>query len=65
MGEAKRRKELGLPPKENKINSEQSNNLFYLLKNRIKRYPYIGVVTMAIGVLIFLVSGGLNTIWII
>lgn len=62
MGEARRRKELGLPPKENKIDSEQFNNVFYFLKNRINKYPYIGVVTMALGVLIFLVSGGLNTI---
>ncbi len=50
MGEAKRREELGLPPR-------QKNT-----KSRIKKYPYMGVATMALGAIIFLVSGGANSI---
>jgi len=30
--------------------------------SRIKKYPYMGVATMALGAIIFLVSGGANSI---
>ena len=65
MGEAKRREKLGLPPREKIIAIEESDRYFSWLpitKSRIKKYPYIGVVTMALGAIIFLVSGGANSI---
>ena len=33
-----------------------------ITKSRIKNYPYIGVATMSLGAIIFLVSGGANSI---
>jgi len=65
MGEAKRRKELDLPPrtKEDEINKyEHYFSLLSITKSRIKKYPYLGVATMALGAIIFLVSGGANSI---
>ena len=65
MGEAKRRKELGLAPRERKIEVDKSDRYFSwlpLTKSRIKKYPYMGVATMALGAIIFLVSGGANSI---
>ena len=64
MGEAKRREELGLPPRQKKIELNKSDRYLSWLpitKSRIKKYPYMGVVTMAIGAIIFLVSGGANS----
>ena len=65
MGEAKRREELGLPPRLEKFKSNESDRYFSWLpitKSRIKKYPYMGVATMALGAIIFLVSGGANSI---
>tara|TARA_B100000524_G_scaffold292531_1_gene167317 strand:- start:353 stop:553 length:201 start_codon:yes stop_codon:yes gene_type:complete len=65
MGEAKRRQELGIEPRKKKIDLEKSNRFISWLpitKTRIKKYPYMGVATMALGAIIFLVSGGFNTI---
>ena len=65
MGEAKRRKDLGIPPREKITNIDKSNRYISWLpitKTRIKKYPYMGVATMALGAIIFLVSGGFNTI---
>ena len=65
MGEAKRRKNLGLPPRQKKKIIDESDRFFSLLpitKSRIKKYPYIGVATMSLGAIIFLVSGGANSI---
>ena len=65
MGEAKRREELGLTPRQRKIEINKSDRYFSWLpitKSRIKKYPYMGVVTMALGAIIFLVSGGANSI---
>ena len=66
MGEAKRRKDLGLSPREKKINDIKKSDRFFsflpITKTTIKNYPYMGVVTMALGAIIFLVSGGFNTI---
>ena len=65
MGEAKRRKDLGILPKKNITNIDKSNwyiTLISITKARIKNYPYIGVATMALGAIIFLISGGLNSI---
>ena len=63
MGEAKRREDLGLPPRSKKLNkSDRYFSWLPITKSRIKRYPYMGVATMAIGAIIFLVSGGANSI---
>tara|TARA_Y100001978_G_scaffold24226_1_gene20533 strand:- start:115 stop:318 length:204 start_codon:yes stop_codon:yes gene_type:complete len=65
MGEARRRGKLGLPPREKKIKVDKSNKYFSWLpitKSTIKQYPYMGVATMALGLIIFLISGGGNSI---
>ncbi|MDC3145195.1 DUF2839 domain-containing protein [bacterium] len=65
MGEAKRREELGLLPRQKKVELNKSDRYLSWLpitKSRIKKYPYMGVVTMALGSIIFLVSGGANSI---
>jgi len=65
MGEAKRRAKLGLPPRQKNFALNKSDRYFSWLpitKSRIKRYPYMGVATMALGAIIFLVSGGANRI---
>ena len=65
MGEAKRRTELGITPRRNKFNKEESDRFISWLpitKTTIKNYPYMGVATMALGAIIFLISGGFNTI---
>ena len=65
MGEARRREELGLPPREKKIQVDKTDRYFSWLpitKSKIKKYPYMGVATMALGVIIFLISGGANSI---
>ena len=65
MGEAKRRKELGISPRKKIIDLEKSDRFVSWLpitKTRIKKYPYMGVATMTLGVIIFIVSGGLKTI---
>ena len=66
MGEAKRRKELKLPVTENKIQVDKSNRFFANFSNGyllFRKFPYIGVVTMIIGVTLFLASGGANIIY--
>tara|TARA_B100001029_G_scaffold167498_1_gene160743 strand:- start:7 stop:207 length:201 start_codon:yes stop_codon:yes gene_type:complete len=65
MGEAKRREELGLQTINKEVKPNKSDRYFSWLsitKSRIKKYPYIGVATMALGAIIFLVSGGANSI---
>ena len=65
MGEAKRRVELGLPPRSKKVELNKSDRYLSWLpitKSKIKKYPYMGAVTMALGTIIFLVSGGANSI---
>ena len=65
MGEAKRRKKLGLLPRQKQFEKNKSDRYFSWLpitKSRIKKYPYMGVATMALGAIIFLVSGGANSI---
>ena len=65
MGEAKRREELGLHPREKKIVVDNYDRYFSWLpitKSTIKKYPYVGVVTMLLGAIIFLVSGGGNSV---
>ena len=65
MGEAKRREELGLPPRKKFFELNKSDRYLSRLpitKSTIKKYPYMGVATMALGAIIFLVSGGANSI---
>ncbi len=65
MGEAKRRKVLGIPPRKKIVDLNKSDRYISWLpitRTSIKNYPYMGVVTMALGAIIFLVSGGFNTI---
>ena len=65
MGEAKRRRELDLPPRKKEDEINKYDHYFSWLpitKSRIKKYPYMGVATMALGAIIFLVSGGANSI---
>ena len=65
MGEAKRRKKLGIYPKFKNSNFNKSSQYLRWLsitKSTIRKYPYMGVVTMAMGVMIFLSSGGFNSI---
>ena len=65
MGEAKRREKLGLPYRQKKVEFNKSDRYiswFPITKSRIKKYPYMGVVTMALGAIIFLVSGGATSI---
>ena len=65
MGEAKRREDLGLPPRQKKVELNISDRYLSWLpitKSRIKKYPYLGVATMALGAMIFLASGGANIV---
>ena len=65
MGEAKRRKELSVPPRRKNVAQNNSDRYFSWLlinKSMFKKYPYMGVATMALGAIIFLVSGGANSI---
>ena len=65
MGEAKRREELGLPPRQKKLEIYKSDRYFSWLpitKSRVKKYPYVGVATMVLGAIIFLVSGGAKSV---
>ena len=65
MGEAKRREELGMLPRQKKAEIDKSDRYpswLSITKSRIKNYPYMGVATMALGAIIFLVSGGANII---
>ena len=51
------------PRQKNELNkSDRYFSWLPITKSRIKKYPYMGVVTMALGAIIFLVSGGANSI---
>ena len=59
MGEAKRRKDLGIPPRLKIIQRDQSERLISWLpitKKQISKYPYAAPVTMAIGLILLLVD---------
>ena len=56
MGEAKRREELGLPPRQKVVEINKSDRYFSWLpitKSKIKKYPYMGLASKALGVMIF------------
>ena len=52
MGEAKRREELGLPPREKKIVKNESMNKLNRILNKYPYFPYILGITLLI-ILIF------------
>ena len=59
MGEAKRRKDLGIPPRPKKIQKDQSERIISWLpvtKRQLSKYPYAAPVTMAIGLILLLVD---------
>tara|TARA_Y100001933_G_scaffold245395_1_gene276144 strand:+ start:163 stop:360 length:198 start_codon:yes stop_codon:yes gene_type:complete len=59
MGEAKRRKKLGLPPRHDvKLikNSDKYVSWLPLTKTQMSKYPYAPVATMAIGLFLLLVD---------
>ena len=59
MGEAKRRKDLGIPPRLKKIQKDQSERFISFLpitKKQLSKYPYAAPVTMAIGLILLLVD---------
>ena len=59
MGEAKRRKDLGIPPRLKKNQKDQSERLISWLpitKIQVSKYPYAAPVTMAIGLILLLVD---------
>ena len=60
MGEAKRRKKLGIPPRERKKIDTTIKDRFIpwlpITKSQISKYPYAPVATMAIGLILLLVD---------
>ena len=59
MGEAKRRKELGIPPRVRTSQNVQSERLISWLpisKKQMSKFPYAAPVTMAIGLILLLVD---------
>ena len=59
MGEAKRRKDLGIPPRLKIKQKDQSERLISwlpIIKKQISKYPYAAPVTMAIGLILLLVD---------
>ena len=60
MGEAKRRKELGIPPREKKLSDTIKKDRYVswlpLTKTQMSKYPYAPVATMALGLILLLVD---------
>jgi len=56
MGEAKRRKNLGIPPRLKKDQSERFISWLPFTKKQFSKYPYAAPVTMAIGLILLLVD---------
>ena len=59
MGEANRRKELGLLPRNKKYLNNKTDTLFSWLtisKKQISKYPYVAPITMAIGFILLLID---------
>jgi len=59
MGEAKRRKDLGIQPRLKKNKKDQSERIISWLpitKKQVSKYPYAAPVTMAIGLILLLVD---------
>tara|TARA_Y100001978_G_scaffold185312_1_gene184250 strand:+ start:3154 stop:3339 length:186 start_codon:yes stop_codon:yes gene_type:complete len=58
MGEAKRRKKLGIPPREKKMSKEKSINGNFLSKS-LRKYPYLPYI-IGFSVLIILIIDLIN-----
>ena len=60
MGEAKRRKELGIPPRDKKLQDTTQEDRYIpwlpLTKTQMSKYPYAPVATMALGLILLLVD---------
>ena len=59
MGEAKRRKDLGIPPRlkiNQRYQSERLISWLPITKKQISKYPYAAPVTIAIGLILLLVD---------
>ena len=59
MGEAKRRKELGIPPRDKNLKDTKEDkyiNWLPLTKTQMSKYPYAPVATMALGLILLLVD---------
>ena len=59
MGEAKRRKELGIPPRKKQLIDTKTDRYISwlpLTKTQVSKYPYAPVATMAIGLIFLLVD---------
>tara|TARA_Y100001933_G_scaffold176757_1_gene175287 strand:- start:553 stop:759 length:207 start_codon:yes stop_codon:yes gene_type:complete len=60
MGEAKRRKELGVPPRDKKLKDTSIKDRYIkwlpLTKTQMSRYPYAPVATMALGLILLLID---------
>ena len=56
MGEAKRREELGLPPRERKKESLKSKNKINQLLNKYPYFPYILGISLLVILIIDLVN---------
>ena len=56
MGEAKRREELGLPPRKKKVVKKESKNNFYQILNKYPFFPYILGISLLTILIIDLVN---------
>ena len=60
MGEAKRRKELGIPPRDKNFKDTKEEDRYIhwlpLTKTQMSKYPYAPVATMALGLILLLVD---------
>ena len=60
MGEAKRRKELGIPPRDKNLKDTKEEDRYInwlpLTKTKMAKYPYAPVATMALGLILLLVD---------
>jgi len=60
MGEAKRRKELGIPPRDKKLKGTSKEDRYIswlpITKKQMSKYPYAPVATMALGLILLLVD---------
>ena len=56
MGEAKRREELGLPPREKKIANNDSKNKINQILNKYPYFPYILGISILLILIIDLVN---------
>ena len=56
MGEAKRREELGLPPRKKKIEKSKSKNTINQIFNKYPYFPYILGISLLVILIIDLVN---------